>query len=358
MASKFGRGAGLAALVAAGVAIGLGVEEAVVGRRFRPDPVSREPFGLLRGEQVDVLADDGVIIHVEVDEPPAPAPADLTILFVHGYGLNQDCWHYQRRDLYSLGRLAFMDQRAHGLSFRGHPDRTTIAQLGSDLRAVIDAISPTGPVVLVGHSMGGMTVLSLAAREPEFFTRHVAGVALLATTSGGLSEAPLGLPEPIGMALHRVIPSALEVATGNQALVEAGRRRAGDLTYLLTKRYSFGSQASPALTQFVADMVSSTPVDVIAEFFEAVEGFEEPGAARQLAGIETLVMVGDVDRITTPDHSHEIVRHAPHAELVLLPDTGHMLMLERWPEVNAHLIGLVERVRARGWENGFDGKNT
>ncbi len=348
MASRAGRGAGIVALVAAGVAIGLAVEEATVGRRFRPDPAAHEPFGLLRGERVDVLADDGVIIHVEVDEPPDGDPADPTVLFVHGYGLNQDCWHYQRRDLHPLGRLAFMDQRGHGRSLRGHPDRTSVAQLGSDLRAVIEAVGPTGPLVLVGHSMGGMTILSLAVRDPEFFDSHVAGVALLATTAGGLADAPLGLPEPLGQALHRIIPPVLAAASEQSALIEAGRRNAGDLTYLLTKRYSFGSGAPRAMTEFVADMIAATPVDVIAEFFREVEGFSEPGAAGRLAGVETLVMVGDADRLTTPDHSHEIVRQAPHAEFVLLPDTGHMLMLERWHEVNEHLVRLVDRVGGRG----------
>ena len=57
------------------------------------------------------------------------------------------------------------------------------------------------------------------------------------------------------------------------------------------------------------------------------------------------MLVGDDDRLTPAAHSDEIVRHVPHAELVVIPDSGHMVMLERYPEVNQHLRELVARVR-------------
>ena len=110
--------------VAAGVAAGVAIENRAVGRvRSRPDPEAREPFGALHTAGRTVLADDGVPLHVEIDGDP---DAELTIVFVHGFTLSMDCWHYQRRDLGGhdraagppAGRLVFYDQRSHGSSGR------------------------------------------------------------------------------------------------------------------------------------------------------------------------------------------------------------------------------------------------
>ena len=66
----------------------------------------------------------------------------MTVVFCHGLALNQDSWHYQRRDLADLAedgaRLVFWDQRGHGRSGRGDAEHATIDQLGRDLRAVLD----------------------------------------------------------------------------------------------------------------------------------------------------------------------------------------------------------------------------
>ena len=60
----------------------------------------------------------------------------------------------------------------------------TIDQLGRDLKAVIDAAAPEGPLVLVGHSMGGMTVMALADQYPELIRDRVVGVAFVGTSCG------------------------------------------------------------------------------------------------------------------------------------------------------------------------------
>ena len=71
---------------------------------------------------------------------------------------------------------------------------------------MIDAVAPTGPLMLVGHSMGGMTIMALASQRPELFDERVYGVALIATTAGGLATGPLGLPPGVGQVFHRIAP--------------------------------------------------------------------------------------------------------------------------------------------------------
>ncbi len=336
-----------AGALAAGAAIGVAAEQLLVGRRLRRDTEADEEFGSLHGEPVHVTTPDGVELYAEVTEPSDPAKADITVVFTHGYALNQDCWHYQRRDLKDVARLVFWDQRSHGRSGRGIRETHTIDQLGLDLAEVIRTTTPEGPLVLVGHSMGGMTVMSLAAHYPEIFAERVAGVALLATSSGNFAEHTFGLPVPPSWArrLHQFAPVLMDALADNKEIVELSRERSSDLNYLLTKRYSFGSDVPPSVAQFTVDMLNNTGVDVVAEFLPTFDQHDKAEALAAMQGVEALVMVGTKDVLTPESHSEEIVRHVPHAELVLLPDTGHMLMLERYPEVNEHLRLLIARAR-------------
>ena len=128
------------------------------------------------------------------------------MVFCHGFALTQETWHYQRRDLGDVGRLVFYDQRGHGRSGWGDREHANIDQLGRDLRRVVDAAAPTGPVVLIGHSMGGMTIMALADQAPELFGDRIVGVALLSTSAGKLAEVGFGAPAAIARsgARHRV----------------------------------------------------------------------------------------------------------------------------------------------------------
>ncbi len=340
----------LGAAAAVGAALGVAAERVIVRRALRPDPERDEPFGGLRGRVVPVVADDGTPLHVEVEDPPPGSVADragdgLTIVFSHGYALEEDSWHYQRRDLRALGRLVFWDQRSHGRSGRGPAENATIDQLGRDLAAVIAATAPTGPLVLIGHSMGGMTVMSYAANHEQEFGDRVRGVALIATTAGGLAGVPLGMPAPLARLFHNVAPAMAGVLARRKDLVERGRRAGSDIAYLLTKIYSFGSNVPPSLTGFVHRMLSATPIDVVAEFLPTLETHDKTAALAAIGKVDTLVLVGDSDMLTPAGHSDEIVRHVPGAELVIIPDSGHMVMLEKYPEVNQHLRELVGRVR-------------
>ena len=190
---------GAAGLVVGATAAGAGAvvaaERIALNRlRGRAGP-GDEPFGSLRGLELTVLAEDGVPLHVEINGPDT---APITIIFCHGYTLNQDCWHFQRRVL-GDHRLVFWDQRDHGRSGRSAEGSGSIGQLGADLKAVIDAAAPgPGPVVLVGHSMGGMTIMALAGQHPEMFGTKVAGAVLIATAARGLERGSPWMPARSG----------------------------------------------------------------------------------------------------------------------------------------------------------------
>jgi pimeloyl-ACP methyl ester carboxylesterase len=339
-----GRGAkGLAALglLAAGVAVGAVAERIATRRLHATEFVGIESAtGITR----EVVTDDGVALRVieEPDDAPAGAP---TVIFTHGYGLSLDAWPGQRDALRGLARVILWDQRGHGGSQRGVPG-TTIERLGSDLGCVLDAVAPTGPVVLVGHSMGGMTIMALADERPELFGTRVTAVALLATSAGGIADVDLGLPRPVARLAHRVAPSigaALESEGPVSALLERARRSSSDLGLLVTRAYAFGSTVPPDGTRLVSDLIAGTPVEVLADLLPALQGHDKLHALHVLERCDLLVMVGDSDLLTPAGHSYEIVRHVPSAELVILPGVGHMLTLEAVEDVNKHLRALVER---------------
>ncbi len=343
--------AGAAGVVAAGAAVGLAAERYAVGRSFRSkhDLDAGEPYGSLRGTVVPVTASDGIPLHVEVEGLAARSrrTPTVTVVFCHGLALTQDSWHYQRRDLADLaeggGRLVFWDQRGHGRSGRGPAEHMTIDQLGRDLHAVLRATAPKGPVVLVGHSMGGMTVMALAEQHPELFGDRVVAVALVASSPGRLTEVTFGVPAAAGRALRRVAPRALTALNRRPALVARGRSLGADIEFVLTKRYSFATDVPPSLVLFASRMHDQTPLDVIAELFPAFDAHDKLEALDVLNGVETLVLGGERDAMTPADHSRAMVEQVPGAELVILPDAGHLVMLEHHDVVTDHLRDLVER---------------
>jgi pimeloyl-ACP methyl ester carboxylesterase len=342
-----GRGLLAAGALAAGAALGAIAERSLLRGSAAPDVEDLpEDFGSIHGAARTVEAGDGTELYVEIDEvDDGVDPTGLTVIFSHGYALNLDSWHYQRLALRGRARLVFYDQRSHGRSERADFDTHHVDQLGSDLGTIIDTLAPTGPLMLVGHSMGGMTIMALAAQRPELFHERVFGVALIATTAGGLSSGMLGLPPGIGPVLHRIGPAVAAAVARRKGLVERTRWSSSDLGLLLTRLYSFGSTSTAQAGRFVASMVSSTPIEVVAEFLPALQEHDKREVLGVFEDVELLVIVGDVDRLTPREQSDDIVRRLPGAEYVVVADSGHMLTLEKHEEVDAHLLALLERVQ-------------
>ncbi len=333
---------GVLGTVAAGLAAGVALERLAVGRdRLRPDPEASEPFGRLPGREYQVPLPDGVRLHVEeVGSGP------LTVVFAHGFALSLASFHYQRRDLADVGRLVFYDQRCHGQSTRGRDEDCTLARLGDDLAVLLDAVAPTVPVVLVGHSMGGMTVMSLAKRHPALFGTRVVGAVLIATSAGGVAEALVPIPTRAAEVITaRVLPRVQRAA--GAPIVATTRRAGSDLNFLLTKRWGFGDSPSPAQVELVERMTSATPLDVLTAFVPTFVEHDLWDALPVLARVPTLVFGGTKDRVTKYAAAEEIARRTPGAQFVTLHGAGHMLMTERAPLVNLHLRAFLRKV-ARG----------
>ncbi|MBD0692811.1 lipase [Streptomyces sp. CBMA123] len=367
-------------VLAAGAAAGVAIERLTVGRamrrRARAELEATAPYGSLRGRPLTVAAPDGTGLYVELDgtgwdepegggtgpersgsecsgsersggERASGSAEPLTVVFSHGYCLNQDSWHFQRAALREGMRLVFWDQRSHGRSERSRTylagEPAGIDQLGGDLKAVIDAVAPTGPLVLVGHSMGGMTVMALADQHPELFRERVAGVALVGTLAGDWNEVSLGLPKAGAKLFKKVAPGVVRLLGRQVELVEASRRIGSEVAAVFYRRFSFGSRdVDPGVVRFAEQLLDATSIDVVAEFYPVFGAHEKYEALAALRGLPALVLAGTKDLLTPSAHSEAMAERLPGAELVLAEGAGHLVLLER-PELVDHELALLLR---------------
>ncbi|MPZ82353.1 MAG: alpha/beta fold hydrolase [Actinophytocola sp.] len=331
-------------VAAAGTAIAVGVSR----RRHDPDdPYAGEPLGRLRPDRTyTVITDDGIELAVEEVDPADGGKPELTVVFVHGFALSRRSWHFQRRALAQLTeprvRQVLYDHRSHGDSGRANEASSTIDQLGLDLGEVIDKAGIVGPTVLVGHSMGGMTIMALAEQRPELFTEQVCGVALIGTSAGEVGKS--GLPRPLLSRYNPLTRGIGRLADWQPGMVELVRAAGGQLTRRAVRSLAFGSKdVSPSLVDFLLELLDATPVRVLADFIGTLGTHNRYAALAGLKHAHVLVISGDADRMTAFSHAERIAVELPDAELVRVRGGGHMAMFEQPQLINDHLVMLLQQ---------------
>jgi pimeloyl-ACP methyl ester carboxylesterase len=338
---------GAIGVAAAGTAIAVSVA------RKKGDEPAVQQLGTLRPDREHtVITEDGIELSVEVVDPADGGKPDLTVVFVHGFALNRRSWHFQRKALSRLTephvRQVLYDQRSHGGSGRANEASSTIDQLGRDLGEVLDTVD--GPVVLVGHSMGGMTIMALAELRPTLFEEQVYGVALIGTSAGEVGKR--GLPRPLLSRYNPLTRNLGRLADWRPGMVEFVRAAGGQLTRRAVRSLAFGDKdVSPQVVDLTMAMIDGNPVRVLADFIDTLGTHNRYAALAGLKHVHVLVLSGDADRMTQFSHAERIAFELPDAELVRVRGAGHMVMLEQPQLVNDHLVMLLQQC-AYGRENG------
>lgn len=350
--SRKGKTLGLAAgalgMAAAGTAARMVQHQRVIARRGAGAATA---FGELRAPELKVVTDDGIDLHVEVDEAPHAEHPELTIVFVHGYTLTLDSWHFQRAAYRGLVRTVFYDQRSHGRSQRGPQGSSTLDQLGSDLLRVIETTAP-GPVIVVGHSMGGMTVLSLARQFPELFGDKVVGAALISTTAGGLDPGRILFPMlPLGLG-GRAVSRTVRALSRGHVLVDRARVLGHRLAEVVTDRYAFGDDVPRSYVDFVFSMIDGTPFEVVADFYPAFATLDHFDHLSALSRVPCTIICGTDDKMTAVGHSRKLHARIHGSDLFEAVGAGHMVILERHDDVNTELDQLILRASSGLQEKG------
>ena len=323
----------------------------MVGRRQRARARREDPDGLgtLRGDIRPVTADDGTVLHAEVDEVSPYASehggqrrSGATVVLVHGFAMTLDCWHYQRAALRGKRRIVLYDQRSHGRSGRSPKEHATIDQLGKDLARVLDELTGDEPVVLAGHSMGGMSIIALAEAHPELFGDKVVGAALISTTAGSLRTHRMlsrWIPDALG---RRAIERGLVIASQRERLLELVRQRGSAIAFAVIREFAFGDGDVPASwVEFLDREIASVPLDVLVEFIPQFDALDKFHVVESFAEIPTWVMCGTKDKLTSIGHARKLHSRIPRSRLVELPGGGHMSLFEFKDRVNRELDDLL-----------------
>lgn len=333
--------AGLAGLVAVGAGAGVSVARSVARRIADEDPYLDEDFELLEADRsVVVTTPDGVPLAVR---EVGPTDARLTVVFAHGFCLRMGAFHFQRARLAEQWgdqvRMVFYDQRGHGLSGDAPPDTFTVPQLGQDLEAVLAVMAPRGPVVLVGHSMGGMTVLSHARQFPKRYPNRIVGAAMIASAAEGVSRSPLGevLRNPALEAARFAVRYAPKT-------VNHGRGAARSIIGPVLRAASYGDEkVSRSVVAFSEKMMHETAMTTMVGFLHALEVHDETAGLQTLAKVPTLIACGDHDLLTPMEYSQDMAAALPKSELVIVEGAGHLVQLEQPEIIDDALVRLVER---------------
>jgi pimeloyl-ACP methyl ester carboxylesterase len=289
---------------------------------------------------------DGTRLHlIERGDPDAP----LTVILVHGWTLDSRTWQHQLAYLATaVGepvRVLAFDHRGHGRSGPVRIEDATVARAAEDLAEVIARAAPTGRLVLAGHSLGGMTIMALAETRPELLER-VAAVALVATSAGGLAGLTPIRSSRAAARWAAARWSRLEAAL-NRRLLARGERP-GRLPAALVRPgvrwLTFGRPAARAEVRVAARMIAGCSPYTMAAFRPSLDEHDRAAVLPSLTGRPVLVLGGSHDRLTPLPHSQLLAEGIPGAELVVYDGAGHMLPLERGPDLTRRLATLVRGV--------------
>ncbi len=285
----------------------------------------------MRHESRRIVTPDGTVLAVYVHTPEGLDPEAPTLVLAHGWALSHHSWDPVIKGLAGEPvRIVTWDQRGHGGSpitfIRKEIDKVSVDQLGADLAAVIAACAPSSsPLVLAGHSMGGMTVMAYAAQFPSEARARVRGVILVSTAAHAI---PMGRRR--GEAgLMRLLARGLPVR-GGRAIRPRSQRA-----------FLFGEVADPTHVSETIRQVARTPLTTVGAYYGAISRLDVRPAFAALEQTPVTVLVGGLDRLTPAGLSRAIVQALPQATLTVVPGAGHMLTYEATDTVVSSIRDLL-----------------
>ncbi|TQF69443.1 alpha/beta hydrolase [Rhodococcus spelaei] len=320
------------AAVAAGAVVRSRRAQAAHALGAEPNAALRDP--ILHPETIPVVSADGHPIHtLAYGDPDAPV-----IVLSHGWTCSTQFWYPQVNALADEFRVVTYDQRGHGRTGLG-PTPLAPALLGDDLDAVLSATVPEGrKAVVVGHSMGGMSIMSWALKYPERVQQKARAVMLASTGPDRLvaettviplpKRAP-AVPVPVGRAIlgskaPLIAPSPLTRRGVQYVAMAAGSTRE-EIDFCVR----IVQDCSPATRGGWGRALSTLDI----------------GASLDNLTVPTTVLVGTADRLTPPVHSVRMsdrLDAAGHLQrLIRLPGIGHMSTIEAPAAVNAEIVRLA-----------------
>ena len=302
-------------------------------------PTGRDEPREARGEGRMVPAPDGSSLRVETfghREGP-------TIILTHGWGLDSTSWWYTKRALGDRFHLTTWDLPGLGRSKPPTDGKITIDRFAEALGAVVQSCGP-GPVVLVGHSIGGMTTQTFWRACPQSVKDRVAGVVLVDTTyedpiqTMWLSPLWRALRWPLiePMMWLTVLLSPLMWLSSWQGYLSGSNQLAMRLT-------GFGRFATRGQVDFTARLSCKGSPAIQAKGNMAMFRWKASEVLPTIAA-PLLILTGSKDIVTLPSASRTIKEAARDARIVEIEGCGHMGFMERAELYDAEIARFADLV--------------
>lgn len=307
---------------------GLGMILWSFGGRLVSLPLFRRPGTdepkRIRSETVQrVRRPDGTVLQVEFYGPEDGQP----IILSHGWGPNSTVWYYAKRQLSDRFRVIVWDLPGLGKSSKPKNKDYSLEKYARDLEAVIDLVGK--PVILLGHSMGGMLTLTFCRLFPEQLGSRVAGLILVDTTytnpvktaifSKVLRAVQKPLLEPllyltIGLSPLLWLMTWLSYFNGS--------------LHISVELSGFKGTETRGQLEFSALLSALGSPGVLARGTLAMFKYEET-ATLSTINVPVLLIVGASDIATKPGASIRMKAALPQSEFVTLRPGGHMSLMEQ-----------------------------
>lgn len=288
-----------------------------------PDGLFDMPDGIIDHE---FETHDGGVIHAIEKGSGQP------LVLIHGLTLRSDVWAPQFHHLTDRFRVIAVDLRGHGGSRPGS-EGFGMERLGDDLATLLEHLDLHDAIV-VGHSMGGMTIMECCSHHPEVVAERVAGLVFMATRAH--------------QAIPPVIDGPLRSLLGRgQAMIDRGEPlpARAQINERLA-RLAFGQHPSDRAVAVVAEMGGSMDPASLLPSVDQIFDLDARVSLRR-TGVPSLVMVGTRDLLTPVPAGRHLARLLPDCDFVVLPKAGHQLMQERPDEVDEIITGFADRIGGR-----------
>jgi len=318
------------------------VSMTVGGPKPARGPAADDPRADRTGEVHRIARPNGAELQVECYGPADAPPVVMT----HGWGCDGTAWYYSKKALAGRYRLILWDEPGLGLSRKPDDNDYRLETMAADLDAVL-ALAGDRPAVLVGHSIGGMIILTLCKTFPETVRRRVAGLVLAHTSytnpvrttkTAGLYtaiETPVIIP-----LLHLTILLWPLVWLMNWLSYFNGS------AHKSTHSQSFGGTETRGQLDYYAGYMPRARPDVMARGMLGMIRYDATEALRSIP-VPTLVVVGDQDTTTLPAAGQFIRRGIPDCRLETLAPAKHLGLFEHHARFDALLAGFVDQCQAK-----------
>jgi pimeloyl-ACP methyl ester carboxylesterase len=300
-----------------------------------------EPRMVHSSDAREIQAPDGSTLHVEY-EGSAQNP---TIVLTHGWALDSTAWYYVRKQLSKQYHLVLWDLPGLGQSTQPADHRYSVERLAEDLRRVIEAAG-NKPVTLVGHSIGGMMILTLWRLHPEFFEEKVNGIVFIDTTytwplntvmGGGLLKL-LRWPLIEPLLWLTIVLSPIVRLMSLQSYMNGN-------SHIVNRITSLSHDVTRGQLDFAAKYNVKDKPSVLAKGLRAVLRWDETKTPASIT-VPTRVIAGNADKLTKPEAGMRMSQMIPGADFIKIIPAGHNGLLEEGRQYSDAIAGLVQRASA------------